>query len=187
MAEEFRSASGELLWKRGEQNSVFREALYGFSGDENPITARQMASALMAQTYGPTRPTIMPSASNPGKVFIESCHTGRYLLDAAPSGDVRSIRGNEGGWIHKNNLPALTVDANYYNRTYWTIVPVEGHPGKVFIESCHTGRYLLDAAPDGDVRSIREQEGGWIHKNNVPVLTVDANYYGRAYWTITNV
>eukprot|EP00964_Phaeocystis_antarctica_P129267 scaffold93114_cov64-Phaeocystis_antarctica.AAC.1 len=101
-------------------------------GDKD-LTARQTLTFLLAkdrEKYGPTRPTIMSSSSNPDKVFIESCHTGRYLLDAAPSGDVRSIRGNEGGWVHKNNLPALTVDKDYYNRTYWTIVPVEGHPGK---------------------------------------------------------
>ena len=92
------------------------EEAYGEEGDLPDPKDREK--------YGPTRPTIMSSASNPDKVFIESCHTGRYLLDAAPDGDVRSIRGNEGGWIHKNNLPALTVDANYYNRAYWTITNV---------------------------------------------------------------
>ena len=61
------------------------------------------------------------------------------------------------------------------------------HVSEVMIESSHTGRYLFEAAPDGDVRSIRGNEGGWIHKNNVPVLTADANYYGRAVWTIINV
>lgn len=56
-----------------------------------------------------------------------------------------------------------------------------------FIESCHTGRYLFEAAPDGDVSSKREAEGGWIHENNKPVLTADANYYNRAHWKINAV
>ena len=91
------------------------------------LTARQTATFLInkdREKYGPTRPTIMSSASNPDKVFIESCHTGRYLLDAAPSGDVRSIRGNEGGWIHKNSAGAHCGRKLYYNRAYWTITNV---------------------------------------------------------------
>jgi len=84
-------------------------------------------------------------------------------------------------------LPALTADANYYNRAHWKIVPVEGQPGKVLIESCHTGRYLFEASNSGDVSSKREAEGGWIHKNNLPALTADANYYNRAHWKINAV
>lgn len=59
------------------------------------------------------------------KMFIESCETGRYLFEAAPDGHVGSSRGNEGGWIHENNKPALTADANYYGRACWKITQLD--------------------------------------------------------------
>jgi len=99
-----------------------------------------------------------------GEWFIASSFTGRYLLETSDSGDIRSIRGNEGGWVGVNNKPVVTADANYYNLAQWRLVPIRA--GQYRIQSSVTGRYLFETS----------------HLNNKPVVTADEDYYNLACW-----
>jgi len=82
------------------------------------------------------------------------------------------------------------ADANYYNRAYWTLTPQGTADGKTkyFIENVETKRYLFQ---DGDpIEGARGAEGGWKASSGFEapsVVGADANYYNRAYWTLTKV
>ena len=71
--------------------------------------------------------------------------------------------------------PAVTADANYYNRAIW-ILENKGK-GNYFIRNQETNRYLFLG---GSKVSKRGAEGGWVAKTVPSVLTTDANYYNRA-------
>ena len=63
-----------------------------------------------------------------GEWLIESSVTGRYLFETSDSGDIRSIRGNEGGWAGVNNRPVVTADMNYYDRDCWKVTLPDAAP-----------------------------------------------------------
>ena len=102
-----------------------------------------------------------------GEWLIASSLTGRYLFETSDSGDIRSTRGNEGGWVGVNNKPVVTADANYYDLAQWKLVPIRA--GQYRIESSVTGRYLFETS----------------HLNNKPVVTADEDYYNLACWKVT--
>ena len=55
------------------------------------------------------------------ETYIESCINGRFLFETSDSGDITSIRGNEGGWASLYNKPVVTADTDYYDRDCWKV------------------------------------------------------------------
>ena len=69
----------------------------------------------------PSSPSPPPWGRQFKETHIESCINGRFLFETSDSGDITSIRGNEGGWLGVNNKPVVTADADYYNRACWKV------------------------------------------------------------------
>ena len=105
----------------------------------------------------------------PGRtVTLKNDTTHRLLLSTG-----QPPTGSEGGWV--NSPPVVGADANYYERAKWSLTKSgEGY----FLKNKETNRYLFSTGqpPTGS-------EGGWV--NSPPIVGTDANYYGRAKWTIS--
>jgi hypothetical protein len=117
-------------------------------------------------------------------VLIENQETKRYLFSDGPP--IRGERGDEGGWAAASGFESpkvVGVDANYYNRALWKIIP----SGNSFlIENQETKRYLFSDGPP--IRGERGDEGGWTAASGFEspkVVGADANYYNCALWKIT--
>ena len=115
--------------------------------------------------YGRAQWRLVPLAG--GEWLIASSLTGRYLFETSDSGDIRSIRGNEGTWVGVYNKPVVTADMDYDDLAKWRLVPIRA--GQYRIESSVTGRYLFETS----------------HLNNKPVVTADEDYYNLACWKVT--
>jgi len=117
-----------------------------------------------------------------GTYFIEGAKSNRYLFDAGVKLNLKKKRrGAEGGWVGKTMKPAVTADANYYNRAIW-VLENKGK-GNYFIRNQETNRYLFLG---GSKVTKRGREGGWVAKTVPSVLTTDANYYNRALFRFVN-
>ena len=100
---------------------------------------------------------------------------------------IKGSRGAEKGRKAHTGFKAPAVvgaDGNYYNRTYWKIIPQGG--GKYLIENVETKRYLFQDGPA--IKGRRGAEAGWAAHTGFKAPAVagaDANYYNRAFWVIT--